>query len=91
MFVFSISGGWEFEMQASKIEKDANNVKAQYVLVAFLNNVQVMLERFKGLYELKNSSLQEVFLRPCSQFNDECDPTANEYAKEEKVSGWFTI
>lgn len=73
-------------MQASKLEKDANNAKSKCVQVVFVTNIQVMLECFISLYELRKSSLQEVFLRPCSQFEEEYDPTENEFIKKDRVS-----
>lgn len=55
-------------MQTAYQEKEPPNPKG--VQVEFVTDIQSMLECFVSLYELKKSSLQEVFLRPCSQYED---------------------
>lgn len=69
-FVTSASGGWEFELQAAQTENNKTALTAHHLQIAFITNIQTMLECFISLYELRNSSLQEVFLRPSSQFED---------------------
>lgn len=69
-FVTSVSGGWEFELQAAQTENNKTALTAHHLQIAFITNIQTMLECFISLYELRNSSLQEVFLRPSSQFED---------------------
>lgn len=83
---FPLDGAWAFEMQASKIDRDANNIKCKFIQVSFMANIQTMLECFVSLYELQKSSLLEVFLRPSKQFEDEYDPVDDEFKQADWVS-----
>lgn len=56
--------GWEFELQASQVDKNINQIPSKFLQVSFLTNIEAMLECYISLYELRNSSLREVFLRP---------------------------
>lgn len=56
-------------MQASPIDKNPNDLTSvKYIQVTFVTNIQAMLEIFISLYELRRSTLQDVFLCPSSQF-----------------------
>lgn len=83
--VLNHSVGWEFEMQASITEKNKVNMVGKCLQVCFITNIQNMLECFVSLYELRNSSLLEVFLRPSSQFEFQ-DPSMDvDYDKIDSV------
>lgn len=52
-------------MQASLVDKNKSQFK--YLQIAIVTNIGAMLECFVSLYELRHSTLQEVFLNPSSQ------------------------
>lgn len=61
--------GWEFELQAPKLDNKLSDLtRAKFIQVIFVTNIQALLEIFISLYELRRSTLQEVFLRPSEQF-----------------------
>lgn len=62
--IIIVLNGWSFELQASQTDSNKTLLTANYVQIMFITNFQAMLECFISLYELRNSSLQEVFLRP---------------------------
>lgn len=70
--------GWEFELQAFQVDKNKNQVSSKFLQVAFITNIETMLECYISLYELKNSSLQEMFLHPSSQLEEEDEIQSNE-------------
>lgn len=56
-------------MQAPKLDiKLSDLTRAKFIQVIFVTNIQALLEIFISLYELRRSTLQEVFLRPSEQF-----------------------
>lgn len=84
--------GWEFELQSSPADKnptDLNSVK--FIQVTFVTNIQAMLEIFISLYELRRSTLQDVFLSPSSQFEEFNEN--DEFLQKHYVSvgRWLTI
>lgn len=83
------SDGWEFELQAAPIEKNRNDCRenVKFIQTTFVTNIQAMLENFVSLYELRQSSLLDVFLRPSSQF-DEFNPE-DEFVQKHYVSARF--
>ncbi|XP_055312579.1 uncharacterized protein LOC129574522 isoform X2 [Sitodiplosis mosellana] len=62
------SDKWEFEMQTDFVDRKKFIPKC--IQVEFVTNIQPMLECFVSLYELRKSSLQYVFLRPSSQYEE---------------------
>lgn len=69
-FIFFFSEGWEFEMQAAQTDNNKTILTGKGLQIAFVTNIQAMLECFISLYELDNSTLLDVFLHPSSQFED---------------------
>lgn len=67
------SDGWEFELHASQVDKSKNQIASKFLQVAFITNIETMLECYISLYDMRNSSLQEVFLRPSSALEDQTD------------------
>lgn len=55
-------------MHTAYIDKKTPNPKN--IQVEFVTSIQAMVECFLSLYELKKSSLQDVFLYPSSQCDD---------------------
>lgn len=56
-------------MQAPKLDNKLSDLtRAKFIQVIFVTNIQALLEIFISLYELRRSTLQEVFLRPSEQF-----------------------
>lgn len=72
-------------MQASSVDNNRNDLaNGRYIQITFVTNIQAMLENFISLFELRQSMLLEVFLRPSSQFDD-LDPT-DEFVQKHYVS-----
>ncbi|XP_031636106.1 uncharacterized protein LOC116348997 [Contarinia nasturtii] len=79
------SNGWQFEMQSAHVIEKDKKFKPKCLQVTFVANVQAMLEYFISLFELRKSSLLEVFLCPSSQHVDQSQ-TANDFSKGDKFT-----
>lgn len=75
--------GWEFEMQTGRVEKKP--IESKCLQVEFVTNIQPLLEFYVSLYELRKSSLQDVFLHPSSQYEDVNSSINTNFAENDTV------